>query len=132
MLRSRKTEIKPKPIVLSTGNLLDNFRQPLYNIIVGAQANVHVSCPNSVIWRVKCIGYMRKGVLDGHLGSNPDPCCIQNHIITNLVIKRFRCIVMSDLRGFMFHCPSDYNLRQNQQTSMHPAKTLISLGICPV
>ena len=41
--------------------------------------------------RVKCIGYIGKGVLNSHLGSNPDPCCIQNRVITNRVIKRLRC-----------------------------------------
>ena len=64
--------------------------QPLYNTIVGVQANFHVSYPIHVIERVKCIGYIRKRVLNSHLGSNPDPCCIQNRVITNCVIKRLR------------------------------------------
>ena len=29
--------------------------------------------------------------LNSHLGSNPDPCYIQNCVIMNHVIKRFRC-----------------------------------------
>ena len=33
-----------------------------------------------------------KGVLNSHLGSNPDPCYIQNRVITNRVIKRLKCI----------------------------------------
>ena len=65
--------------------------QPLYNSIVGVQANFRVSYPNRVISRVKCIDYMGKGVLSSHLGSNPDPCCIQNRFIMNRVIKRLRC-----------------------------------------
>ena len=35
--------------------------------------------------------YIRKGVLNSHLGSSPDPCCIQNRVITNRVEKMFRC-----------------------------------------
>ena len=66
--------------------------QPLYNTIVGVQANFRVSYPIRVISRVKCIGYIGKGVLNSSLGSNPDPCCIQNRVITNRVIKRLRCI----------------------------------------
>ena len=59
--------------------------QPLYNSIVGVQASFCVySYPNHVISRVKCVGYIRKGILiNRHLGSNPDPCFIQNHVITN-------------------------------------------------
>ena len=33
-----------------------------------------------------------KLVLSDHLGSNTDPCCIPNRVITNRVIKRLRCI----------------------------------------
>ena len=66
--------------------------QPLYNTIVWVQANFRVSYPNRVISRIKCIGYTRKGVLNSHLESNPDLCCIQNRVIMNLVIKRFRCM----------------------------------------
>ena len=66
--------------------------QPLYNTIVWVQANFHASYPNRVISRVKCIGYIGKGILNSHLGSIPDPCGIQNCVITNRVIKRFRCI----------------------------------------
>ena len=46
----------------------------------------------TVITRVKCIGYTGKGILNGHLGSNSDLCYIQNRVtcITNRVIKRFR------------------------------------------
>ena len=32
--------------------------QPLYNTTVGVPANFCVSCPNHVISRVKCIGYI--------------------------------------------------------------------------
>ena len=49
------------------------------------------SYPNHVITRVKCIGYIEKEVLNCYLGSSPDPCYIQNHVLTNCVIKRFRC-----------------------------------------
>ena len=62
------------------------------NTIVWVQANFRVSYPNRVISIVKCIGYIGKGILNSHLGSIPDPCYIQNHVITNCVIKRFRCI----------------------------------------
>ena len=65
--------------------------QPLNDTIVGVQANFRVSYPIRVISRVKCIDYIRKGVLNSHLGSNPDPCYIQNYVITNRVIKRFGC-----------------------------------------
>ena len=67
--------------------------QPLYNTIVGVQANFRVSYPIRVILRVKCIDYIRKVVLNSHLGSNPNPCYIQNRVIMNRVIKRFRCIL---------------------------------------
>ena len=39
-----------------------------------------------------CIGYVEKGVLNSHFWSNTDLCYIQNSVITNRVIKRFRCI----------------------------------------
>ena len=32
-----------------------------------------------------------KSVLNDHLGSNTDPCYIQNCVIMNHVIKRLRC-----------------------------------------
>ena len=57
-------------------NSLSSTPQPLYNTIVGVQANFRVSYPIRVILRVKCIGYIGKGVLNRNLGSNPDPCCI--------------------------------------------------------
>ena len=66
--------------------------QPLYKTIVGVQINFCVCYPNRVIMRVKCIGYIGKEVLNCYLGSNPDPCYIQNHVITNSVIKRFKCL----------------------------------------
>ena len=31
----------------------------------------------SVLYRIKCLGYIGEGVLNSHLGSNPDPCGIQ-------------------------------------------------------
>ena len=65
--------------------------QSLYNTIVGVQDNFRVSYPNRVITRVKCIGYIAKGILSCYLGSNSDPCYIQDRAITNRVIKRFRC-----------------------------------------
>ena len=61
--------------------------QPLYNTIVGVHVNFHVSHPNHVISRVKCIVYIGNGVLNGHLGSNLEPCYIQNRILMNRVIK---------------------------------------------
>ena len=78
--------------IMNENDVKQSTPQPLYNTIVGVQANFHVSYPNLVISRVKCIGYMRKGVLNSHLESNPDPCCIQNCVIMNRVIKTFRCI----------------------------------------
>ena len=65
--------------------------QPLYNTIVWVQAHFLVSYPIRVISRLKCKGYIERWVLNGHLGSNPDPSYIQNRVITNRVIKRFRC-----------------------------------------
>ena len=47
--------------------------------------------PNHIVLRVKCIGSIEKGVFNSHLGSHPDPCYIQNSVIMNHVIKRFRC-----------------------------------------
>ena len=70
--------------------------QPLYNTIVGVHVNFRVSNPNRVIWRVKCIVYIGNGVLNGHLGSNLEPCYIQNGIVMNRVIKRFRCLLKLD------------------------------------
>ena len=67
--------------------------QPLYKTIVGVQANFRVSYPIRVILRVKCIDYIRKCVLNSHLGSNPNPCYIPNCVITNRVLKRFRYII---------------------------------------
>ena len=64
---------------------------PLYNTIVGVQPIFRVSYPNHVISRVKCICYIGKGVLNSHLRSKPEPCYIQNCVIMNRVIKRFRC-----------------------------------------
>ena len=66
--------------------------QPLYYTIVWVQANFRVSYPNRVVSRVKYIGYIVKGVLNSHLESNPDQCYIQNRVITNRVVRRFRCI----------------------------------------
>ena len=70
--------------------------QPLYNTIVGVQDNFHVSYPKSVITRVKCIGYIAKGILNCYLESNSDQCNIQDRVIMNRVIKRFRCIIFTD------------------------------------
>ena len=72
-----------------TRRVFGDTPQPLYNTIVGVQANFCVSYPNRVILRVKCIGYI--GKLNNHLGSNPDLCYIRNCVITNHVIKRFTC-----------------------------------------
>ena len=41
---------------------LKHTPQPLYNTIVGVQANVRVSYPNRVLLRVTCMGYIGKGV----------------------------------------------------------------------
>ena len=60
---------------------LENTPQPFNITIVGVQANFRVSYPIPVISRVECIDYIRKGVLNSHLGSNPDPCYIQNRVI---------------------------------------------------
>ena len=68
-----------------------NTPQPLYDTTVGVHANFHVSYPNHVILRVKCIGYIGKGDLNSHLGSKTKPYYIQNHVIMNRVIKSFRC-----------------------------------------
>ena len=34
--------------------------------------------------RVKCLDYIRKGILNSHLGSNSDPCNKQNRVIKRL------------------------------------------------
>ena len=36
--------------------------------------------------------YIGKSVSNDHLGSSTDPCGIQNHVITDIFIKRLRCI----------------------------------------
>ena len=59
------------------------------NLFITLQAAYRVSYPNRVISRVKCIGYIGKGVLNSHLGSSPYPCYIQNGVITHLVVKIF-------------------------------------------
>ena len=41
--------------VLITFHEFDSTPQPLYNTIVGVQANIRVNYPNRVITRVKCI-----------------------------------------------------------------------------
>ena len=76
---------------------LSHTGKPLNNTIVGVQVNFRFSYPACVILSVKCIGYIGKGVLNSHLGSNPDLCYIQNHVITNCVIKRFRCMLLNVL-----------------------------------
>ena len=76
--------------------------QPLNNTIVGVQANFRVSYPNRVVTRVKCIAYIGKGILNSHLGSNSDPYYIQNRVITNRVIKRFRCMCKIKLQRDIF------------------------------
>ena len=35
--------------------------------------------------------YIGKSVSNHHLGFHTDSCCVQNHVIMNLVIKRLRC-----------------------------------------
>ena len=74
--------------------------KPLYNTIVWVQAHFHVSYPNRVISRIKCNDYIEKWVLNDHLGSNPDLSYI-NCVITNRVIKRFRCIRMDGSTSHM-------------------------------
>ena len=102
--------------------------QPLYNTIVGVQANFRVSYPNLVISRVKCIGYIGKGVLDSHLGSSSHPCYIQNRVISNRVIKRFRCTTLtwyhkisnfSDTRNICCNHPKIWS-RWHYHRVMHP------------
>ena len=39
-----------------------------------------------------------KSVLNDHLGSNTDPCYIQNRVITNRVIKMLRCNLERDVK----------------------------------
>ena len=94
VLRQNWNKVKiPGPI--SVVCCSDTLR-PLYNTIVavGVQASFRFSYPMHVIPRVKCINYIRKGVLNSQLGSKPDPCYIQKRVITNRVIKRFRCSCM--------------------------------------
>ena len=78
--------------ILSWNHFNPHTPQSLYNTIFGVQAHFRDSYPNPVISRVKCIGCIRKGVLNSHSGSNLDPCYNRNHVITNPVIKRFRCM----------------------------------------
>ena len=75
----------------------------------------------TVLLRVKCKGYIGKGVLNSHLVSNPDLCCIQNHVIMNRVIKRFRCVCV--------HYHSIWATAwQNQQNDI-PLDTQADLGL---
>ena len=48
---------------------------------------ISVSYANYVRLSLKCI----EGVLTSHLGSSLDPYYNQNRVITNCVIKKFRC-----------------------------------------
>ena len=75
--------------------------QPLYNTIVGVQANFRVSYPIRVIMRVKCNTYIHKAKIV-RLGSNSDQCYIQNRVVMNRVIKRSRCIIFDEYFS-MFH-----------------------------
>ena len=97
--------------------------QPLYNTIVGVQDNFHVSYPKSVIRRVKCIGYIAKGILNCYLESNSDPCYIQDCVIMNRVIKRFRYIIFTD---FCMWCQLSESI---QQQSAQPS-TVWSCTVC--
>ena len=63
--------------------------QPLYNTIVGVQANFRVSYPNHN--ESKCLDYIGKRILNSHLGSCSDLYYIQNCVIMKCVTKRFRC-----------------------------------------
>ena len=60
--------------------------------------------------------YIGKEVLNCHLGSSPGPCYIQNRVIMNRVIKRFRCTcnkqiiyivsqIGFDISAFIHHAP---------------------------
>ena len=89
--------------------VLIRYTQPLYNTIFGIQANFRVSYPNRVISRVKCIGFIGKGVFDSHLGSSPDPCYIQNRVISGRVIKRFRYIMFHLIFAFQYNIKNGYN-----------------------
>ena len=59
-----------------------NTPQPVYDTVAGVQANFRVSYPICVVARVKCIGYIGKGVLNSHLG----PILIR--VIPKSVLKR--------------------------------------------
>ena len=47
-------------IFIHTEQIFWNTPQPLYNTIFGVKADCHVSYPNPVMSRVKCIGYIEK------------------------------------------------------------------------
>ena len=57
----------------------------LFITLLWGPSHFHVSYPDCVIMRVKCIDYKGKGILNSHLGSNSDPCYMY---IQNRVIKR--------------------------------------------
>ena len=86
---------------LKNRNLKVYTLQPLYKTILGIHSNSRISYPIHVILKVKCTGYIGKGVLHSLLGFNPDSCCLQNRVIMNRAIKRFRCTSMNS--GLMYH-----------------------------
>ena len=90
-MTARKGEVVARDYDIFHSIFKENTPQPVYNTIFGIQASFHVSYPNRVISRVKCICYIGKGVFDSHLGSSPDPCYVQNRVVSDRVIKRFRC-----------------------------------------
>ena len=57
-------------------------------LLLGVQADFHVSYPISVIMRVKCVDSIAKIV---QMGSNNDQSYIKNRVVTNHVKKRSRC-----------------------------------------
>ena len=84
-----------------TKHYFSDTPQPLYNTIVWAQANFSVRFQNHVIMRAKrLVIYIEKKSKITNLQSNSDPCCIQNHVITNHGIKRLRCILFFRLNSY--------------------------------
>ena len=54
--------------------------------------------------------YIGKSFSNDCLGSSTDPCCIQNRVIMNRIIKKLRCIrnvrkIIENLRGVSTNMP---------------------------
>ena len=60
--------------VVNAGQILIHHNLFITLLLGSKPTSVHVSYPNRVISRVKCIGYIGKGVLNSHLILNMFSC----------------------------------------------------------